>query len=69
MPRQFALPLSSALLLGACGTTPVAVLCPPPRPLPEVLTSSVTIGQDLMERYEALLKELRDSLAKAAKAP
>ena len=69
MRKQSALPLISTLLLGACGTTPVAVSCPAPRPLPEVLTSSVTTGQDLMERYEALLQELRDSLARAAKAP
>lgn len=68
MPKTPLLLLPWLLIFSACATpVPVAVSCPPPDPLPEVLTQFPSKGPSLSERYELLIQELRDSLQKAIK--
>ena len=54
------------LILPACAT-PVAVDCPRPPPLPEVLTAPVSTQPNLIQRYDALAKEFSESLKQAVK--
>ncbi len=58
------------LTLSGCATTvPVAVTCPPPPPVPEVLASPASTGPSLSKRYNDLMMQFRDSLAKATRTP
>jgi hypothetical protein len=63
------LTLSITSLCGCAQTTPLAVSCPPPPPPPAVLTSPVSTGPSLTERYERLLEELSRSLENAQRQP
>lgn len=57
--------LAFALLSSACATSvPLAVACPAPPPVPEVLRQPAKTP-DLLERYEGLTREFSDSLRKA----
>lgn len=59
--------LSCALMLTACAhDVPIAASCPPPPPVPTVLTEPPSTGPSLSERYEALMQAFRNSLTKAA---
>jgi len=59
-----------ALMLSACATTvPVAVSCPPPPPVPEILELPVSTGPSLSKQYDDLIREFRDSLNKATRTP
>ena len=59
--------LTFALLASGCASqqVPVAVSCPKPPAIPEVLSEPATTGPSLMERFEASLKQLKESLEKA----
>lgn len=58
--------LGSMLILSGCETiTPVAVSCPPPPPVPQVLKEPASTGDNLVLRYQALREELRVLLEKA----
>lgn len=72
MNRIAVLPLVFALTLSACATierVPVAVSCPPPPPVPSVLTSPASAGPSLSERMENSLQKFEDSLTKAQRQP
>ena len=57
-----------SLSFASCATTvPVAVDCSVPAPLPQVLTEPVSTPPSLLERYDALTKEVLDLLEKAKK--
>ena len=58
--------LVSTLLTGACATSvPVAVSCPKPPPVPQVLLQPVSTEKPLIVLYQDLIKELQDLLKKA----
>src|SRR5665647_826923 len=64
--RYFVLP--TLLLVTSCATpVPVAVLCPPQRPVPQNLTEPLSVGPSLTERYNNLMQEFQVSLKKAIK--
>ena len=70
--RNMLLPLLlGSLLLSGCAAPPVqsVLSCPPPPPVPQILTEPVLIGPSLSERFEALWKcfeqRLADSLTRA----
>ncbi len=66
MPNTRLPMLLGALLLTSCATSvPVAISCPPPPPIPQVLVEPVSIEPSLAQRYEILIQALRDSLTKA----
>lgn len=56
---------------GTSGTTSnnAKITFPPPPPAPDVLTSPVSTGPSLSERYETLIHQFKDSLTKAARTP
>ena len=61
-----------ASALAACATTetiPTPTACPPPLPMPNVLTSPVLTGPSLSERVEQLWQDYADSLTKAMRQP
>jgi len=67
------------LFLQACGSTPVAVSCPPPAPLPPELKQEAeelvsptppalygaTLMQDFAQHYNDFLEELRQAFSEA----
>ena len=57
------------VLLQGCGHVPVAVECPLPRPIPDVLTSPASTGPSISERTENSFKKFEDSVTKAQRAP
>ena len=58
--------LAGALLLIGCASpAPVAISCPPPPPVPAILTEPVLTEPSLSARYEALMLEFRNSLTRA----
>jgi len=61
------------LALPSCAGVPVAASCPPPPPIPAVLTSLASTGPSISERMEKLLadfeQELVDLQTKAQRAP
>ena len=59
------LPLS--LLLLGCSGAPVAVQCPPPPPVPQVLLEPLDSAPSPMERIETLLKGYEQRVNEAAK--
>lgn len=62
--------LASTLLTAACATNeavPVAVSCPPPPPVPQILKQPVSTDPALIVRYQALIQELQDFLKAAIK--
>lgn len=69
MPLTRPLLLSSILILTACAqtkTVPLAVDCPKPPPIPDVLRAGpVTSATNLSERMESLLRAFEESLTKA----
>ena len=68
MQRTLPALLTSVLLISGCATkSPVAVSCPAPPPVPQILAEPPSTGPTLSERYEILLKELRTSLEKATR--
>ena len=75
MQNTHKLALLLLLPLTACVSPPtlVASTCPPPPPLPLVLTSSVSTGKSIAERWEKVLDDFEDELAalqtKAQRAP
>lgn len=73
MRKVLPLLLLGSLLLTACAATPVqsVLSCPPPPPVPQILTEPVSAGPSLSERFEAHWKifeqRLADSLMKAVR--
>lgn len=66
MKRIAALALVLLPMVSACQTSlPVSASCPPPDPLPVVLTESVSTPPTLVERFERSYRTLLDSLSKA----
>lgn len=68
--------LACVLTLQGCAaneTIPVAANCPPPPPVPAVLTSSVSSGPSISERMENLLRDYEQAraalLTKAQRQP
>lgn len=65
--------LLGSLLLTACAGQPVqsVLSCPPPPPVPQILTEPVLVGPSLSERFEAHWKlfeqALVNSLTRAAR--
>lgn len=54
------------LLTAACATSvPVAATCPPPKPVPHVLTEPRSTGPSLTEQWNTLMQEVRELLKKA----
>lgn len=70
MPNTQKLLLVSMLALQGCAaneTTPVAVSCPPPPPVPLVLKEPTDTGPSISERIETLLADFERRVIEAAK--
>lgn len=61
------LAIISALLASCATPVPQAVSCPPPKPVPSILTAPTSTGQSLSERYNSLMLEFRALLQKATR--
>ena len=47
------------------GTTPVAVSCPPPPPVPQVLMDPIDTAPNMSQRIETLLQDFEQRVTKA----
>lgn len=59
-------PMLSLCLLAGCAT-PVAVQCPPPPPVPQILLEPIDSAPSPTERIETLLKVYEERVNAAAK--
>ena len=58
--------LVCTMLTSACSTLkPVAVLCPPPPPAPQILTLPASAEPRLIEDWQALMQRYRQALSQS----
>ena len=68
MSRTGIFVVSLTFAVASCATNapvPVAVSCPPPEPLPSVLTAPPSTGPSLSEEFNKIWIELRDNLKRS----